>query len=64
MESIYTVYKCKSCKREMILLTEEIDNLIKKGKYLSCSYCSCAILNKIEITDNLLECFRNDERKK
>jgi DNA-directed RNA polymerase subunit RPC12/RpoP len=64
MKSIYRVYKCKSCKREMILLTEDVDRIINNNRYLTCTYCSCKHLKKVKETDDLIECFRNDEKRR
>ena len=53
MLSIYTSYKCSSCSREFVLLTEEVEQ--QKG-YLVCPYCSSKRVKKEKSTDNLKEC--------
>jgi len=64
MQSIYTVYKCKRCRGEMVLLTEEVKKATSKGKYLACTYCGCKEPKKIKETDNMKECFDNSEKKR
>lgn len=55
MESIYTSYKCKSCNKEIVLLTDEIHNTLKQDKYLACSHCGSRNLVKELVTDDLRE---------
>ncbi len=64
MQSIYRTYKCGSCKREMVLLTEEVNRAINNGKYLACVYCGCRHLKKIKETDEFKQLFKNDEKKR
>jgi DNA-directed RNA polymerase subunit RPC12/RpoP len=58
MLKIYTCYKCKRCKRETILLTEEVETTKKEGKYLCCSHCGCKRLIKEKETDDFRECMK------
>lgn len=62
MQSIYTVYKCGPCRREIILITKEVIEAMKNGKYLACVYCGCKHIKKVKETDSIKECFNNDER--
>lgn len=48
MLKIYTVYKCLRCKREIILINDDLLSALKENKYLSCPYCSS---RKIKIED-------------
>lgn len=64
MQSIYTSYKCMRCKREIILISKEIDIAIDAGKYIACAYCSCRSLKITKQTDSLIECFRNSEKRR
>ena len=64
MQSIYNNYKCKSCKREMILITDEVDGAIKQGKYLACAYCGSKRLIKVWETSEFKKLFKNDEKKR
>lgn len=64
MKSIYKSYKCSSCKREMVLLSEYVDSAIKNGKYLSCAYCGCKYLKREKESDSLKECMRTNSYKR
>ena len=55
MENFYTNYRCKKCKKETILLTEEINSSIDSGHYISCSHCGSKHIAKEKTTDNLKE---------
>ncbi|MBY6965308.1 hypothetical protein [Clostridium botulinum] len=53
MLSIYTSYVCCSCRKEFVLLSEDIESL--KG-YLVCPYCSSRKVKKEKVSDILKEC--------
>jgi DNA-directed RNA polymerase subunit RPC12/RpoP len=55
MINIYTSYSCKVCKREFVLLTEEIESM-SKDRYIACPYCNSKHIKKQKIADNLKEC--------
>ncbi|MBY6900399.1 hypothetical protein FDB72_17475 [Clostridium botulinum] len=55
MLSIYTSYVCCSCRKEFVLLSQELESL--KG-YLVCPYCSSRKIKKQKIADNLKECMQ------
>ena len=55
MLSIYTSYVCCSCRKEFVLLSQELESL--KG-YLVCPYCSIRKIKKQKIADNLKECMQ------
>lgn len=61
MLSIYISYMCIYCKREFVLLTEELEDT--KG-YLVCPYCSSRKVKKQKVTDSLKECMRHSSYKK
>lgn len=63
MLSIYTSYKCKSCNKEFILLSEEIES-ITAGRYIACPYCNSKKVNKEKVTDDLRECMKERSYKK
>ena len=63
MEGIYTSYVCTSCKRQLVLITEEIQSMAK-GKYLACSYCGCRHIKKQSIGDSLKECMKESAYKR
>nr|DAN05394.1 MAG TPA: DNA-directed RNA polymerase [Caudoviricetes sp.] len=64
MNGFYTIYKCKSCKREMILETEEVDKLVKNGHYLSCPFCKNKNLKQIDKYDSMVECYINSDKRR
>ncbi|WP_125153114.1 hypothetical protein [Clostridium rectalis] len=61
MLSVYSSFVCKICKKEFILLTEEVETL--KG-YLVCPYCSSRRVKKEKIADNLKECMQQRSYKR
>ena len=60
MLSIYTSYKCRTCKKDFIVITEEID----KNRYLVCPHCSSQRVGKEKATDNLKECMKHSSYKR
>lgn len=60
---IYTAYECKSCKKEFILLTEDIEQL-PEGRYITCNYCNSQKIRKQKITDSLKECMKERSYKR
>ncbi|EPY2286625.1 hypothetical protein ACXAT6_003904 [Clostridium sporogenes] len=61
MLSIYTSYVCCSCRKEFVLLSEDVENT--KG-YLVCPYCSSRKVKKENIADNLKECMSERSYKR
>jgi hypothetical protein len=57
MLNIYTSYKCRTCKLEFILLTEDVDKMAN-GRYLVCPYCNSKRVDKENATDSLKECMK------
>ncbi|UZW13206.1 hypothetical protein OSC52_15320 [Clostridium pasteurianum] len=51
MLGIYTSYKCRTCKKEFIIITEEIE----KNRYLVCPRCSSQRIDKSNETNDLRE---------
>lgn len=64
MLDIYTSYKCRSCKKEFVLLTEDVEKQLKLDRYLSCPYCSSHRVNKENIASSLKECMKERSYKK
>ena len=60
-KSFYTIYKCKVCRREMILETEEVVKMIQNKHYLVCPYCKHRDLKEIGKYDSLIQCYINKE---
>lgn len=63
MLSIYTSYACRTCKKEFILLSEDIEN-IGDDRYLICPYCSSKRVNKEKTADSLKECMKERSYKR
>lgn len=59
MQSIYTSYKCTGCRKEFVLLTEDIEQM-KQGRYIACPYCNSKHVAKEKATDSLKECMKHD----
>lgn len=57
MLNIYTNFKCKTCKLDFILLTEDVDKM-HKDRYLVCPYCSSKKIDKATVTNDLRECMK------
>lgn len=64
MKSIYTTFKCKRCRKHNITLTEEVEKARKNRLYLSCMYCNSKNLSNKKETNDLRECFKNQEKRK
>lgn len=52
----YTSYKCKTCKKEFVLLTEDLLDIKINGRFIVCPYCSKRTIEKLKETDSLKEC--------
>ena len=63
MLSIYKAYKCISCKKEFVLLSEDIKKMAK-GRYLVCPYCNSKKVSSGECNDSLKECMGHDAYKR
>jgi len=57
MPSMYTSYGCIGCKRQLVLITEEVESM-SKDKYLACPYCGCRHIKKQSANDSLKECMK------
>jgi DNA-directed RNA polymerase subunit RPC12/RpoP len=54
MLSIYTSYKCRTCQKEFVLLSDDIDTM-DAGRYIVCPYCNSKRVIVGRIADNLKE---------
>lgn len=61
---LYTAYRCRTCKSEFILLTEEVDEQLKKRRYIVCPYCSSQRIDKQKAADSLKECMSERSYKR
>lgn len=64
MKSNYTGYRCCRCKREIILLTEDIYNAKACGNYLSCAFCGSKKIKKEKEADAVKECMKHSSYKR
>lgn len=64
MKSIYTSYKCNCCKREFVLLTEELEQQFKQNRYLVCPYCSSKKVKREKTTNDLRRCMSENSYKR
>ncbi|MGG7199323.1 hypothetical protein ACQPUL_01075 [Clostridium butyricum] len=64
MQEIYTVYLCCRCRKEIILITEEVENTLKYDKYLSCSHCGSKNIIEENKTNDLRKCMDHNSYKK
>lgn len=63
MLSMYTSYKCVSCRFEFVLLTEDV-NKMAKDRYLVCPYCNSKKVIIEKESDSLKECMGHSTYKK
>ena len=58
---IYTSYLCtlKRCKKEFVLLTEDVQVTAEVGIYISCPYCNSKKIKKLNEYDSLKECMED-----
>lgn len=63
MQSIYSAYECKTCRKEFVLLTEDVEQLTS-GRYIACPYCNSQRIRKQKIADNLKECMHERSYKR
>ena len=52
----YSIYKCIKCKKEEILINDDLKNIEPR-----CAYCSSKKVVEEGQYDNLKECMRNKE---
>lgn len=64
MEDMYISYCCNKCHKEIILLTEQVEDSIKNGKYLSCSHCGSKRLFEENKANDLRKCMDHNAWKK
>ena len=63
MLSIYSAFRCRTCKKEFVILSEDVDSM-GKDRYLACPYCSSRRLSKQRMTDSLRECMKERSYKR
>lgn len=63
MLNMYSGYRCKTCKLEFVLLTEDIQKM-DKDRYISCPYCSSRHVKVENVADNLNELMKERSYKR
>lgn len=63
MLSMYSGYRCKTCKLEFVLLTEDIQKM-DKDRYIACPYCNSRNVSTTKVCDNLQELMRERSYKR
>lgn len=64
MKEIYVIRICGKCKKTNILINDEVEDTIKKGKYISCSHCGSIKLKEEKATNSIRECMGHSAYKK
>lgn len=64
MLKIYSVYKCLRCRREIILINDDLNSALKENKYLSCPYCSSRKIKLENANDSLKEVMKSRSYKR
>lgn len=64
MKEIYISYYCKSCKKTIILLTDEANDTVKHGKYIACSHCGSKRIFEENKMNDLRKCMDHDAYKR
>jgi DNA-directed RNA polymerase subunit RPC12/RpoP len=64
MKEIYTTYFCIKCKKTTILLTDEVDDTVRNGNYLSCSHCGYKRIHIEDKLNDLRQCMNHESYKK
>lgn len=55
MLSIYAGYKCRTCGKEFVLMSEDVE-IMTKDRYLVCPYCNSKRVQTDKVSDSLKEC--------
>lgn len=63
MSDIYTAYQCRVCKKEFILLSDDVEQVVN-GRYIACPYCNSKKIGKEKTTSDLRECMKERSYKK
>lgn len=64
MESMYSSYLCRKCKKETLLITSEVEDTLRNKNYISCSHCGSKNIKKQNETDSFKECMDHAAYKK
>lgn len=54
---MYISYVCGTCRKEFVLLTEDVEQL-PASRYIACPYCNSKHIKKENTADSLKECMQ------
>ncbi|MBX4266557.1 hypothetical protein [Clostridium estertheticum] len=63
MLGMYTSYKCKTCKLEFVLLSEDVAKMAK-DRFLACPYCNSKRVTIDKATDSVRECMQESSYRR
>jgi DNA-directed RNA polymerase subunit RPC12/RpoP len=63
MQSTYIAYECRTCRKEFVLLTEDVDQMAR-DRYIVCPYCCSKRVDKEKVADSLKECMKERSYKR
>lgn len=55
MSGMYTGYKCRTCIKEFVLLSEDV-KAMAKDRYLGCPYCNSKRVEADKVSNSVKEC--------
>lgn len=64
MKEIYVIRICSRCRKTSILINDEVEDTIKKGKYISCSHCGHQKTVEEKDISDLRKCMDNNAYKR
>ena len=64
INGMYTIYTCSKCRKDMILITEEVESTVRDGKYISCSHCGSKKMKEQQATDSFKQCMEHSAYKR
>jgi DNA-directed RNA polymerase subunit RPC12/RpoP len=64
VKEIYVIRICGKCRKTNILINDEVEDTIKKGKFISCSHCGSKKVFEENETSDLRKCMDNNAYKR
>lgn len=62
--STYRSYKCRRCRKDIILLTDQVKMTLKEGKYITCAHCGSKNIVIDNMGDTLNELMKHDSYRR
>lgn len=63
MSSMYTGYKCRTCRLEFVVLSEDVKSMAK-DRFLACPYCNSKRVTVEKTTDSVRDCMSEHSYKR